>query len=63
MYEKMVQDQRTTPIHIIHYDQIIMATKSKYLQKASKTKRAEESKKILKWPRQEELVVEMCHVI
>ena len=41
-YEKIVRDRRTTPTYITHYDQIIISTKPKCLQKASKTKRAEE---------------------
>src|SRR6266542_5828510 len=55
-YEKMVQDRRTTPTHITHYNQIITPTKPKRLQKASKIKGAEEPTKILKWSRQEEPV-------
>jgi len=59
----MVQDRRTTPTHIIHYDQIITPTKPKRLQKAPKTKGAEELIQILKRPRQEEPVAysaELC---
>ena len=37
-YEKMVQNRRTTPIHITHYDQIVTLTKPKRLQKTSETK-------------------------
>jgi len=59
----MVQDRRTTPTHITHYDQIVITTKSKHLQKASKTKGVAELTQILKWSRQEEPVaytVELC---
>src|SRR6266540_3658428 len=62
-YEKMVRDRRTTPTHITHYDQIITSTKPKRLQKAFKTKGAEEPTQILKQPRQEEPVAytaELC---
>ena len=55
-YEKMVRDRRTTLTHITHYDQIIMSTKPKYLQKVLKTKEAAELTQILKRPRQEEPV-------
>src|SRR6266542_3572685 len=48
VYEKMVRDRRTTPTHIIHYDQIIAPTKPKRLQKAPETKGAEEPVQILK---------------
>ena len=50
-YEKMVRDRRTTPTYITHYDQIITLTKPKHLQKAPKTKEAEEPIQILKWLR------------
>src|SRR6266498_4709211 len=59
----MVQDRRPIPTHITHYDQIITVTKPKCLQKALKTKEAEEPTQILKWPRQEEPVAytaELC---
>ena len=52
----MVQNYRTIPTHITHYNQIIVATNSKRLQKASETKEAVELKQIFKQPRQEELV-------
>src|SRR6266508_1192680 len=63
-YEKMVRDQRTTPTHITHYDQIIIPTKPKRLQKAPETKGAEELIQILKRPKQEEPVAcmaELCN--
>src|SRR6266540_7328581 len=56
-YEKMVRDRRTTPTHITHYDQIIIPTKPKRLQKAPEIKRTEKPIQILKRPRQEEPVV------
>ena len=59
----MVQDRRTTLTHITHYDQIIITTKPKCLQKASETKRAEEPKQILKRTRHEEpmaYTAELC---
>src|SRR6266498_243890 len=62
-YEKMVRDRRTTPTYITHYNQIITLTKPKHLQKAPKTKGAEEPIQILKRPRQEEPVTytaELC---
>src|SRR6266542_2267397 len=55
-YGKMVQDRRTIPTHITHYDQIIITTKPKCLQKVSKTKGAAEPTQILKWLRQEKPV-------
>ncbi len=61
-YEKMVQDRRTIPTHITHYDQIITTTKLKHLQKASETKGAEESIQILKRLRQEEPVTYMAEL-
>src|SRR6266498_285948 len=60
----MVWDQRTTPTHITHYDQIIMPTKPKRLQKAPETKGAEELIQILKRPGQEKPVAytaELCN--
>src|SRR6266540_6918062 len=63
-YEKMVQNRRTTPTHITHYDQIIILTKPKRLQKAPETKGVEELIQILKRPKQEEPVVcmaELCN--
>ena len=63
-YEKMVQDRRTTPIHITHYDQLIATIKPKRLQKVPETKGVEEIIQILKRPRQEEPVVytaELCN--
>ena len=62
-YEKMVRDRRITPTHITHYDQIIVMTKLKHLQKAPEIKGAEELIQILKRPRQEEPVAytaELC---
>ena len=56
-YEKMVWDRRTIPTHITHYNQIIITTKPKYLQKAHEIKGAEEPTQILKRPRQEEPVI------
>ena len=53
----MVQNRRTTPTHITHYDQIITLTKPKRLQKAPEIKGVEELIQILKRPRQEESVV------
>ena len=47
-YEKIVQDRRTIPTHITYYNQIIITTKSKHLQKASEIKGAEKLKQILK---------------
>ena len=61
-YEKMVRDRRTTPTHITHYDQIIITTKPKCLQKVSKTKGAAEPTQILKWLRQEKPVVYMAEL-
>ncbi len=63
-YKKMVQDRKTTPTHITHYDQIITPTKPKHLQKTSETKEVEELMQILKRLRQEEPVaytVELCN--
>ena len=59
----MVQDRRTTPTHITHYDQIITTTKSKRFQKIPKIKGTEELTQILKRLRQEEPVIytaELC---
>ncbi len=64
VYEKMVWDQRTTPTHATHYDQIITPTKPKRLQKAPEMKGAEEPTQILKRLRQEEPVAyttELCN--
>ncbi len=55
-YKKIVQDRRTTPTHITHYDQIIITTKPKCLQKASKTKGTVKLTQILKRSKQKKPV-------